>query len=162
VFWALLAMIAWGKEFWSVSGGLTLPGPGISVSQAFAEETVMTFILIALILCMLSRHNTVRLTHLIVWILITFEVLLGASISGTSLNPARSFGPAVVVNEWQAQWIYFLAPTLGASLARAAYRGKIFGNLELKTAKLFHTVSYECIFLHCKECELNRIRVRGP
>lgn len=143
-------MIAWGKEFWNVSGGLTLPGPGISVLQAFAAETVMTFILIAVILCMLSRHNTASLTPLIVWILVTIEVLLGASISGTSLNPARSFGPVVVVYEWQDLWIYFVAPTLGALLAVAAYRGKIFGNLELKTAKLFHTASYECIFLHCK------------
>jgi len=156
---SVLAMIAWGREFWSVSGGLTLPGPGFSVLQAFAAETVMTFILMALILCMLSRHNTLRLTPLIVWILITFEVLLGASISGTSLNPARSFGPAVVVYEWQALWIYFIAPTLGALLAVAAYRGKIFGNLELKTAKLFHTDSYECIFLNCKGP--HRIRVRA-
>lgn len=110
-------MIAWGKEFWNVSGGLTLPGPGISVLQAFAAETVMTFILIAVILCMLSRHNTASLTPLIVWILVTIEVLLGASISGTSLNPARSFGPVVVVYEWQDLWIYFVAPTLGALLA---------------------------------------------
>jgi aquaporin Z len=121
----------------------------------------MTFVLTALILCMLSRYNTLRLTPLIVWILVTFEVLLGASISGTSLNPARSFGPAVVMYVWQAQWIYFIAPTLGALLAVAAYRGKIFGNLELKTAKLFHTPSYRCIFLNCKECEFYRIKVRG-
>ena len=81
----------------------------------------------------------------------TFGGMDNGSISGTSLNPAKNFGPALVLNLWQNQWIYFTAPIIGALLATAAYRYKIFGTMELMTAKLFHTPSYRCIFLYCKE-----------
>jgi aquaporin Z len=119
--------------------------------EAFFAEIVMTFILITSILIMLSHYRTTRLTPLLVWIVVSTEVLLGYSISGTSLNPAKNFGPALVLNLWHNQWIYFTAPIIGALLATAAYRGKIFGTMELMTAKLFHTPSYRCIFLYCKE-----------
>ena len=100
---------------------------------------------------MLSHHRTTRLTPLVTWIVVSTEVLLGYSISGTSLNPAKNFGPALVLNLWHNQLIYFTAPIIGALLAAIAYRARIFGTMELMTGKLFHTPSYRCIFLYCKE-----------
>ena len=70
--------------------------------------------------------------------MVSTEVLLGYSISGTSLNPAKNFGPALVLNLWHSLWIYFTAPIIGALLAAIAYRAKIFGTMELMTRKLFH------------------------
>jgi aquaporin Z len=148
---SLFAIVVWSTEFRAINGGLTLPGLGILSLEAFLAEILMTFILIISILIMLSHHRTTKLTPLLVWILVGTEVLLGYSISGTSLNPAKSFGPALVLNLWHNQWIYFTAPIIGALLATAAYSGRIFGTLELMTGKLFHTPSYRCIFLYCKE-----------
>ncbi|MFQ5969174.1 MAG: MIP/aquaporin family protein [Nitrososphaerales archaeon] len=152
-----IALLAWGNEFWSVNGALTLPGSGISFLEAFIAETVMTFILVISILIMLSHHNTAKFTPLVVWIVIGLQVMLGAQISGTSINPARSFGPAIVTNVLQDLWIYLTAPIIGAVLAAAAHHAKIFGNLTLKTGKLFHAPSYKCIFLHCEICEKERM-----
>lgn len=72
------------------------------------------------------------------WIVVSTEVLLGYSISGTSLNPAKKFGHALVLNLWHSLWIYFTAPIIGALLAAIAYRAKIFGTMELMTRKVFH------------------------
>ena len=100
---------------------------------------------------MLSHHKATRLTPLVTWIVVSTEVLLGYSISGTSLNPAKKFGHALVLNLWHSLWIYFTATIIGALLAAIAYRAKIFGTMELVTRKLFQTPSYRCIFLYCKE-----------
>jgi len=53
---------------------------------------------------------------------IALDALWGGPISGASMNPARSFGPALVAFVWQDQWVYWLAPTLGASLAAGLYQ----------------------------------------
>ena len=152
-----IAVLVWGNAFWNINGAVTLPGSGISIFEAFLAEIVMTFILIISILKMLSHHSTARFTPLMVWILIALVVLLGAQISGTSINPARSFGPLIVTNVWQDQWIYMTAPIIGGLIAAAAYRARIFGTMRLKTAKLFHTPSYRCIFLNCEICKKERM-----
>lgn len=151
-----LALLAWGDGFWNVRGALILPGSGISVFEAFFAEAVMTFMLVIAVLIMLSHHHTAKFTPLIASTVITVEIFFGTPISGTGINPARTFGPAIVTNLWQDQWVYLAAPIIGALLAAAAYRSKIFGTLTLKTGKLFHTHSYRCIFLHCHVCEKDR------
>jgi glycerol uptake facilitator-like aquaporin len=64
---------------------------------------------------------------------VSTEVLLGYSISGTSLNPAKNFGPALVLNLWHNQWIYFTAPIIGALLAAIAFQNIwIYGTYDWK------------------------------
>jgi aquaporin Z len=53
---------------------------------------------------------------------IALDALFGGPISGASMNPARSFGPALVSGTWSDQWIYVVGPVLGALLAVAAYK----------------------------------------
>jgi aquaporin Z len=89
---SIFAVVFWSNEFRNINGGLTLLGIGISSLEAFLAEIVMTFILITSILIMLSHHRTTRLRPLLVWIVVSTEVLLGYSISCTSLNPAKNFG----------------------------------------------------------------------
>ncbi len=48
---------------------------------------------------------------------------MGGPVTGASMNPARSFGPALASGIWTAHWLYWLAPLLGAALAAAANRG---------------------------------------
>jgi aquaporin NIP len=53
---------------------------------------------------------------------ILFDAMFGGPISGASMNPARSFGPAVVSGDLHTLWLYILAPVLGASLGGLAYQ----------------------------------------
>jgi aquaporin Z len=72
-------------------------------------------------------------------------VWLGAPISGTSLNPARSFGPSIVSWFWYFQWLYWIAPPLGGLTAVALFY--LFQrDRHILTAKLFHAPHYPCIF----------------
>lgn len=73
-----------------------------------------------------------------VWILVWVMVWLEAPVSGTSLNPARSFGPALVSWLWHDHWLYRGAPPLGALLAAGAFRLLAIGERDVLTSKLFH------------------------
>ena len=64
----------------------------------------------------------------------------GAPYTGTSLNPARSFGPAVLAPQWNHYWVYVLGPFAGALLAVGAYA--LLTDVHVVTAKLFHDPSY--------------------
>jgi glycerol uptake facilitator-like aquaporin len=57
-------------------------------------------------------------------------MLVGFSITGGAMNPARAFGPALVANSWNAHLVYWVGPILGASLAALVYE---FGILRSKT-----------------------------
>jgi aquaporin Z len=73
-------------------------------------------------------------------------VWLEAPISGTSLNPARSFGPALLTGLWTAQWLYLLAPPLGGMMGLAAFRLSMPTWRRLISGKLVHAPSYRSIF----------------
>jgi glycerol uptake facilitator-like aquaporin len=51
-----------------------------------------------------------------------FNVILGGSVSGASMNPARSFAPALIVWNFDYQWIYWVAPILGGLIASGLYK----------------------------------------
>jgi glycerol uptake facilitator-like aquaporin len=63
-----------------------------------------------------------------------FNVILGGSISGGSLNPARSFAPALIVGNFDYQWIYWVAPILGGLIAAGLYRA-LHSDLDLPSPK---------------------------
>ena len=54
---------------------------------------------------------------------VALDALWGGPVSGASMNPARSFGPALVAGVWRAHWVYWLGPLAGALLGAAAYEG---------------------------------------
>ena len=53
---------------------------------------------------------------------VALDALWGGPISGASMNPARSFGPALIAGIWEHQWVYLLAPTFGAAIGAALYQ----------------------------------------
>jgi aquaporin Z len=141
---AYAATAVWGNALRSIQYGMTLPGPGYSVTQAAVAEVVMTGLLMLTILTCVSHGRLARRTPLAVWILVATEVWLGAPISGTSLNPARSFGPSLVAMSFADQWIYWVAPPVGAATAVGLFGA--FTDRRALTAKLFHAVEYRSIF----------------
>lgn len=142
---ALLLVLVWGKYAGSVSGGMTLPGAGFPLWFVFVAELGMTCLLVIAIFAFLSSHQLLRWTPFMTWLLVAAMVWLGAPVSGTSLNPARSFGPALVQWLWESQWLYWVAPTLGAFLAVGLF-GLFAAERKVLTAKLFHLPHYPCIF----------------
>jgi aquaporin Z len=133
----------------SVQLGLTVPGEGYSPVVAFVAEALITFLLMFLILYCVGNSRIAARTPYFAGALVALLVFLEAPISGTSLNPARSFAPAFWTQLFQFQWIYWIAPVLGA-LAAVPSVGFLFPEKdEGGCVKLFHTEHYRCIFPNC-------------
>jgi aquaporin Z len=98
--------------------GATLPGPGYEAWQAFLMEIALTAGLVSVILGTASgAQNVGTLGALGVGGYIALAGLWAAPVSGTSMNPARSFGPALVSGDWTAYWVYLAGPPIGAVIA---------------------------------------------
>lgn len=141
----LLALV-WGSHAAEVGGGVTLPGLGHSVADAFRAEFLMTFSYLLAIFFFVSNRSLMRWTPLMNWVVVAGLVWLGAGVSGTSLNAARSFGPALVTNTWRVQWLYAVAPVAGALSAAGAWQ--LFVVRKVLTAKLYHIEFYRSVFRH--------------
>jgi aquaporin Z len=128
----------------SVNYVITTPGPGGDI-VAFAAEAAMAFALMLVILTMSNRPQVARFTGLcagcLVWAYITFE----APLSGMSINPARTFGSAMVAGNFAGLWIYFTAPPLGMLLAAEVY-ARSAGAHRVMCAKLHHPHGPGCVF----------------
>jgi aquaporin Z len=98
--------------------GATLPGPGYHDWQAFLMEIALTGVLLSVILGTASAaQNVGAIGALGVGGYIALAGLWSAPVSGTSMNPARSFGPALVSGDWNAYWVYVAGPLIGAAIA---------------------------------------------
>jgi aquaporin Z len=115
-----LPLLAFGARGRSVAFGATLPGAGYSTQAVLLGEIVTTFTMVSLLCVFIGFRRLRQFTPGIFPILYAIMVPLEASISGTSTNPARSLGPALVSGQWQGWWIYWLGPLVGAFLASVA------------------------------------------
>jgi aquaporin Z len=110
---------------WAVLGkvgslGATVPGPGLADWQALLIELVLTLGLVSTILGTASRaQNVGPLSAVAVGGYIILAGLWASPVSGASMNPARSFGPAAALPDFSHFWIYVVGPLLGAALAVA-------------------------------------------
>lgn len=105
--------------------GATVPAAGVGVAQAFTLEVILTFLLVNTIYHTAVSGKAGNLAPIAIGLTLVFCILMGGPITGASLNPARSLGPALFSNDPNALsslWIYFVACPLGAVLAAFLYK----------------------------------------
>ena len=101
--------------------GATLPSG--SQAQSFLWEVVLTFFLMFVIMAVATDTRAVgEAAAIAVGGTVGLDAMFGGPISGASMNPARSFGPALVSGDLHALWVYLVAPPLGAALGALAYK----------------------------------------
>jgi aquaporin NIP len=101
--------------------GATLPSG--SQGQAFLWELVLTFFLMFVIMAVATDSRAVgEAAAIAVGGTVALDALFGGPVTGASMNPARSFAPAVVSGDVHALWLYIVAPVAGATLAALTYR----------------------------------------
>ncbi len=97
--------------------------PGGSAAQAFLWEAVLTFLLMFVIMSVATDTRAVgEAAAIAIGGTVGLDAMFGGPVTGASMNPARSLGPAIAAGAYSAIWIYLLAPLLGAGLAAVAYQ----------------------------------------
>jgi aquaporin Z len=115
---ALATLLLWALIGKQGSAGLTLPGSGISTTTAMLWELVLTAALVSVILGTASGAQQIGpLAAIGVGSYIALAGLWGSPVSGASMNPARSLGPALVLGDWTSWWAYLVGPAAGAVIA---------------------------------------------
>jgi len=137
------AALLFGEAAQSVRLGITLPGEGYTIFFVFICEVIITALLITTIFLFTSFKPLAPFTGIAAGLLVAAEVFFVAPISGTSLNPARSFGPAYVLQNFQHYWIYLFAPFLASILISVVYKQLVYKPI---CGKLYHTFHGGCIF----------------
>lgn len=97
---------------------------GASMAQAIAVEVVLTFIFVFAILGVTSKAQNSSVAGIVIGLTLTLVHILGIPFTGTSVNPARSFGPALFMGgEALSQvWVFIAAPLIGAAIAAVVFR----------------------------------------
>jgi len=107
----------------STLAGLPLPAPWASTGVVLLAEFVMTFLLMTSIFgtAVDDRGKAVKIGGFGIGLTVAFDILAGGAVTGASMNPARSFGPALEMMHWQYHWMYWVAPIAGACVAALIY-----------------------------------------
>lgn len=120
--------------------GSTLPAGSGGAWQSFGMETLLTFFLMVVIMAMATDTRAVgQAAALAIGATVGLEALFAGPISGASMNPARSLGPALMSWTWTAQWVYIVGPMIGAVagayvyqwLREASHQKAVAGSLEV-------------------------------
>jgi MIP family channel proteins len=101
--------------------GMTLPSG--SIWQSFGLEVVLTAVLMFVIISVATDTKAEGAPAAIaIGFTVALDALWGGPISGASMNPARSFGPALIAGQWEHHWLYWAAPIIGAAVGAWAYQ----------------------------------------
>ncbi|RMT64907.1 hypothetical protein ALP29_201681 [Pseudomonas syringae pv. avii] len=127
---ALLYFVASGKPGFELANGLAANGygehspGGYSMASGFITELMMTAMFVLIILGATDKRAPANLAPIAIGLTLTLIHLISIPITNTSVNPARSTGPALIVGGWAVEqlWLFWLAPLLGAVVGGVTYR----------------------------------------
>jgi aquaporin Z len=126
----------------------TLPGPG-GTAAAFVAEATISFGMMTMILAVSNTPRLARFTGALAAVLVALYISVESPISGMSMNPARSFAPAVATGSLHVWWVYVFAPLAGMLGAAEIYVRR-YGYSAVRCAKLHHagdgTCHFNCLF----------------
>ncbi|KJK15786.1 aquaporin Z [Pseudomonas sp. BIGb0427] len=128
---AVIYFIASGKAGFELSAGLASNGyaehspGGYSLAAGFASEVVMTAMFILIIMGATDSRAPAGFAPIAIGLALTLIHLISIPVTNTSVNPARSTGPAIFVGGWALQqlWLFWVAPLIGAVIGGALYKG---------------------------------------
>jgi MIP family channel proteins len=112
------------SELWEpVALGTPQVAPILSDWQAIALEAVLTFFLVWVVFATALDPEGAfgKIAGLAIGLVITMDILAAGPLTGAAMNPARSFGPALVSGEFTGMWVYFLGPVIGGTIAALLY-----------------------------------------
>ena len=103
--------------------GIPLPAAWVSTNVVILGEFIMTFLLMTAIIgtAVDERGKAVKIGGFGIGLTVAFNILAAGAVTGASMNPARSFGPALVQGNFQLHWVYWVAPIAGACVAALLY-----------------------------------------
>jgi len=131
----VLYLIASGQADFSLAGGFASNGYGehspgqYSLTAGLISEVVMTFMFLIVILGATHKRAPVGFAGIAIGLALTLIHLISIPVTNTSVNPARSTGPALFVGDWALQqlWLFWLAPLIGAAIAGVVYKALLEG-----------------------------------
>lgn len=126
----VLYLVASGKADFSLAGGLASNGygehspGGYTMVAGLVTELVLTFMFLMVILGTTHKRAPVGFAGLAIGLALVLIHLISIPVTNTSVNPARSTGPAIFVGGWALQqlWLFWIAPVIGAAIAGFTYK----------------------------------------
>jgi MIP family channel proteins len=116
---ALVLLAVWSDQ----PGDLGATVPSVGAGSAFVYELVLTAFLMFVIMAVATDTRAVGAAAAIaIGGTVGLDALFGGPVTGASMNPARSFGPALAAGQWHDFWIYVAGPVAGAALGALAYQ----------------------------------------
>jgi len=120
------AAVSGGTPDISVNAGV----PVVSVVQAITIEAVLTFFLVFVVYGSAVDVRAPKVGGLAIGLTVALDILFGGPLTGAAMNPARTFGPALVSSHWSNHMVYWIGPLIGGALA-----GVIYGRFLIKESK---------------------------
>jgi MIP family channel proteins len=119
---ALVAKVVIPLEMYEAAKlGTPMLSPGISTGAGIIMEVVLTFFLVMVVYGTAIDNRAPKVGGLFIGLTIALDILAGGPMTGASMNPARTFGPALAGDYWDNHVVYWLGPLLGGLLAGFVY-----------------------------------------
>jgi MIP family channel proteins len=121
------AMVAWLLGSSEVSGkdlvfkGTPAVGKGSTGIQSIGIEAVLTFFLVFVVYGSAVDVRAPKIGGLAIGLTVALDILFGGPFTGAAMNPARTFGPAIISQQWNHHYVYWIGPLLGGAIAGLVY-----------------------------------------
>jgi MIP family channel proteins len=120
-----------GSTIGSLTPGVAGAADGASAAKVIVLEAVLTFFLVTAVFASGIHGRNGNVAGLAIGLVLTMDILAGGPLTGASMNPARTLGPAVATGNLSYVWMYFVGPLAGGALAALLYDNFFLPNAEL-------------------------------